>query len=87
MSMKVLPQVTIVGDTTGGGTGNPIYRELPNGWVYRLSTEYRAEADNYIVDGKGVAPDFYVLTTVPDSIKGLDRILEKGIEIIEKQKR
>ena len=84
MEMQVQPQVTIVGDTTGGGTGNPIFRELPNGWAYRLSTKYAVTADNLLVDGKGICPDIAILTSVEDSINGIDRILEKGIEIIEK---
>lgn len=82
-NMQVLPQVTIIGDTTGGGTGNPIFRELPNGWTYRLSTKYAVTADDLLIDGKGIYPDLAVLTSVTDSISGIDKILEKGIEIIE----
>ena len=83
MYMQVQPQITIIGDTSGGGTGNPIFRELPNGWIYRLSTKYAVTADNLLVDGKGICPDITILTSVEDSINGIDRILEKGIEIIE----
>jgi carboxyl-terminal processing protease len=82
MAMQVLPNVTIVGDTTGGGVGNPIFRELPNGWTYRLSTEMEADAQGRIVEGVGVFPDVPVLTTAADSANGIDRILEKGIDII-----
>lgn len=83
MAMQVIPKVTIVGDTTGGGIGNPIFRELPNGWTYRLSTKIGATADGYIIEGKGIPPDIPVITTRADSIQGIDRIIEKGIEIIE----
>jgi hypothetical protein len=84
MAMQVLPNVTIVGDTTGGGVGNPIFRELPNGWTYRLSTEIEADAQGRVVEGVGVFPDVPVLTTVADSANGIDRMLEKGIDIIRK---
>jgi len=84
MYMRELPNVTIVGDTTGGGTGNPIFRELPNGWNFRLSTAYAETADHQLVDGKGIIPDVVVQTSAADSISGLDRILEKGIEILKK---
>jgi len=84
MAMQVLPNVTIVGDTTGGGVGNPIFRELPNGWTYRLSTEMEADAQGRIIEGVGVFPDVPVLTTAADSANGIDRILEKGIDIIRK---
>ncbi len=84
MDMQVLPNVTIVGDTTGGGTGSPVFRELPNGWTYRLSTSYAETADNKLVDSKGIIPDVTVQTSVADSISGIDRILEKGLEILKK---
>lgn len=86
MAMKVLPRVTVVGDTTGGGFGLPMYRELPNGWTYRLSTEIGADADGYVIEGRGIPPGIPVLTTAADSISGIDRIIEKGIEIIESLK-
>lgn len=35
--MKSLPQVTVVGATTGGGSGMPLSSELPNGWSVRIS--------------------------------------------------
>ena len=82
--MQVLPSVTIVGDTTGGGVGNPVFRELPNGWTYRLSTETDADAQGRIMEGVGVFPDVPVPTTAADSANGIDRILEKGIDIIRR---
>jgi carboxyl-terminal processing protease len=84
MYMQVLPNVTIVGDTTGGGTGSPVFRELPNGWTYKLSTSYAETADNKLVDGKGIVPDITVQTSVADSIAGVDRIIEKGLELLKK---
>ena len=35
--MKNLPNVTIIGDKTGGGAGMPFSNELPNGWSVRFS--------------------------------------------------
>lgn len=35
--MKLLPDVKIVGATTGGGSGMPFSSELPNGWGIRFS--------------------------------------------------
>lgn len=36
--MKLLPNVKIVGATTGGGSGMPFSSELPNGWGIRFSS-------------------------------------------------
>ena len=33
-SMRCFPNVTLVGDKTGGGSGLPFSSELPNGWGY-----------------------------------------------------
>lgn len=35
--MKTLPNVILVGSTTGGGSGMPFSSELPNGWGVRFS--------------------------------------------------
>lgn len=35
--MRLLPQVTVMGDRTGGGSGLPFSSELPNGWSVRFS--------------------------------------------------
>lgn len=86
LAMKVFAHVTLVGDTTGGGFGNPIIRELPNGWSYRLSTGMEVDANLINYQGKGIPPNISVQTSFEDSIKGIDRILEKGIEIIAKSK-
>lgn len=83
MAMQVLPNVIIVGDTTGGGVGNPVFRELPNGWTYRLSTEMAADAQGRIIEGVGVYPDILVQTTAADSANGIDRILERGLDILK----
>ncbi|MGA3287707.1 MAG: S41 family peptidase [Bacteroidota bacterium] len=82
-AMQVLPHVTIVGDTTGGGFGDPVLRELPNGWTYRLSTTIGADAQGRIIEGVGIFPDVAVTTTAIDSANGIDRIMEKGIDIIK----
>lgn len=82
MAMRSFPNVTIVGDTTGGGVGNPIFRELPNGWTYRLSTEVEADALRRIVEGVGIAPDVLVQTTTADSANGIDRMMERGLDIL-----
>jgi hypothetical protein len=38
------------------------------------------------MEGVGIFPDVPILTTVSDSVNGIDRILEKGIEIIVNSK-
>lgn len=59
LATKALPNVTLVGDTTGGGGGAPNGGQLPNGWTYRFSVSQLLDLnmDNYAE--KGVPPDIY----------------------------
>lgn len=83
-AMSVLPNVTIVGDTTAGGIGDPVYRELLNGWSYRLSTSIGAMANGYIIDGNGIIPEVAISPAKIDSITGTSRdiMLEKAIHVL-----
>lgn len=49
--MQYLPQVTIIGSTTGGGSGMPFNSELTNGWSIRFSA-------CPILDAQGHATEF-----------------------------
>ncbi|MDR2627292.1 MAG: S41 family peptidase [Dysgonamonadaceae bacterium] len=57
-TMKALPNVHILGSTTGGGGGLPFSAELPNGWSVRFSASPMLDAAmNHIEEG--IAPDEY----------------------------
>lgn len=73
--MKCMPQVTVIGDKTGGGSGMPFSSELPNGWSVRFSAcpMYDAEGNS---SEDGVEPDIAVNISEEDYTKGIDTILE-----------
>lgn len=80
--MKVLPEVTIVGDKTGGGAGMPFSDLLPNGWAVRFSAcpMYDAKKQNTEF---GIEPDHYVSLADEDFIRGEDTIIELARELIK----
>lgn len=82
--MKELPTVTVVGDTTGGGSGLPFSGELPNGWTVRFSSSpiynNRMEQIEF-----GVAPDIRQDLLPSDTEKGIDSMIERAYAIIEEQ--
>jgi carboxyl-terminal processing protease len=78
LAMKASPNVTLVGDTTGGSGGHPMYRELPNGWSYRLSESIMYTPEREPVDGTGIAP--HVFIRQPIAINTRDFVLERGCE-------
>jgi len=79
--MKNFPNVTVIGDNTGGGGGLPINRELPNGWTYRFSSTVTTTVAGENIEG-GVAPDRRVNITEEDRAAGRDTILEEALSYI-----
>ncbi|MCC5921566.1 MAG: S41 family peptidase [Cyclobacteriaceae bacterium] len=76
LNMQALPQVTVIGDRTGGGGGLPISSELPNGWVYRFSsTQSLRYRDGFNVEA-GIDPDIKVDLLPEDEAQGVDTIIE-----------
>ena len=85
LAMKVQPGVQLVGDTTAGGFGNPLTRELPNGWVYRLPQWIQYDANHRVLEDVGIAPDVVVRITAADSVAGKDPQLEKALAMARGQ--
>jgi hypothetical protein len=82
LSLRALPHVTVVGDTTAGGSGNPIARELPNGWSFRLSRWQTVTPEGASYEGVGLAPDVPVWITEAQAREGRDTILERAIALL-----
>jgi C-terminal processing protease CtpA/Prc len=59
-AMSTLPHVTTMGDTTGGGTGNPETRVLGGGWSYRLPRWIEYDPTGRVIEWNGIAPDVFV---------------------------
>ena len=83
LAMRIMPQVQIVGGITGGGSGNPIMRELPNGWLFRLSTWILATPDFETYEEIGLAPDVLVTISEEDAANEKDTILEEAIALLD----
>jgi C-terminal processing protease CtpA/Prc len=81
--MQLQANVTIVGDTTGGGGAVPISRELPNGWILRVSNTQTKLASGKVFQKSGIAPDVPVWITESDEQKNVDTILESAIALLK----
>jgi len=73
--MKCCPQVTIVGDKTGGGAGMPFSSQLPCGWSIRFSACPIYDRDKQSTEF-GIDPDHHVGLTDEDFLQGRDTIIE-----------
>ena len=73
--------ILVMGDSTGGGGGLPINRELPNGWTYRFSSTVTTTPSGENIE-LGVAPDVFVDMTDEDEDAGRDTIIEAALDRI-----
>ena len=73
--MRYCPNVTIVGDKTGGGSGLPFSSELPKGWSIRFSACPMFDAEKKQIEF-GIEPDIYVDMRSEDALRGIDTLIE-----------
>jgi C-terminal processing protease CtpA/Prc len=79
MAMRDLPQVTVMGENTGGGLSDILGVSLPNGWKFGLSNQEYATSDGSIYEATGIPPEI-VITIDPDALaRGEDPVLQAAI--------
>lgn len=84
-AMSYAPNVTIIGDKTGGGSGLPFSSELPNGWSVRFSASPMLNAKKEQIEF-GIDPDIKVDMTITDMLRGVDTIIEVARAFIKQPK-
>jgi len=82
--LHVANRATIVGQKSGGSTGQPIMWSFPPGKISaRICTKRDTYPDGREFVGVGIIPDVEVQPTVEDVISGRDVVLERGIEVLK----
>lgn len=81
--MKLCPNVTIMGDRTGGGSGMPFNSELPNGWTVRYSAVIFYDAQMQHTEF-GIQPDITLEMSGADIAQKKDTYIEKACEYLSK---
>lgn len=81
--MKLLPRVTMIGSTTGGGSGMPFNSELPCGWGVRFSACSVLDAEGNTTEN-GIEPTAGCAINLDPAaaINGHDTILDFAIEYL-----
>jgi C-terminal processing protease CtpA/Prc len=79
-TFKRLRRGPLIGEPTGGSTGDPLAFSLPGGGSGRISTSTDAGAG---IVGKGVQPDVLVPRTVDDLLAGRDAALVAAISALQ----
>jgi C-terminal processing protease CtpA/Prc len=77
--MRELPNVRIVGDTTGGGTGNPSQHPLGEGWQYTVPRWIATTPDGIVIEDNGIPPDVPIRFDPADFSRRLDVTLDSAL--------
>ena len=81
--MKLLPQVKVVGATTGGGCGMPFSSQLPNGWGVRFSASIIYDAQMNLTEfGVDPTDGCKVDLNPTDALNGIDTMLDFAKKIL-----
>lgn len=82
LAMRVLPQVTIVGDTTSGCYADSKHVDLPNGWNVSVPFNLFLDPNGFCWEGIGVPPDLRQINIKKEIEEKKDRVVELAIELI-----
>ena len=79
LGLDLLPQVTILGDTTAGAFSSVLTRDLPNGWRYTLPKSVVFAHDGTCFEGIGLVPDSVVRNDRNEMLNQIDSPLVAAI--------
>ena len=83
LAMRQFPRVHVVGERTGGGSGNPITMDLPNGWLYTVPRwQILQPEDNQLYEVTGLKPDSLVYQTSSFEALNRDAHLEAAANLL-----
>ena len=77
LAARAIPNMTLVGDITGGGLGAPNGGQLPNGWTYRFSITQTLDLDGNNFEN-GVPVDIEAFLDFDD--RTTDEVIERALE-------
>lgn len=82
LTMRDLPQVTILGEATSGGLSDILDFTLPNGWQLGLSNQTYLTMDGALFEGIGIPPERTVTFDASVFLAGKDAVLEAAITLL-----
>jgi len=77
--MREYPNVTVVGDTSGGHSGYPVIYPLSSGWQFTVSTWIDYTAEMQVIEDRGIDPAIFVPVTSASFQAGTDPVLDYAI--------
>ena len=81
-AMRTLPNVTVIGDTTGGASGNPATFPLANGWQFTVPRWLEFTPDRQPIEGRGVAPQVAIPWTPSTYDSERDPLIDAAVGML-----
>ena len=72
----------LVGDTTGGSSGQPVFPALGHGLIAGVSSKREYLPDGRPLEGNGIPPDVVVPQSVRDVREGRDPVLARALALV-----
>ena len=85
VAFRLMRRGVIVGEATGGSTGQPLFFPLPGGGSARICVKRDVYPDGSLFVGKGVMPDVEVRRTVAALRSGADPVLDRAVAELRKR--
>ncbi len=82
VAFDAMKRGTLIGETTGGSTGQPLLFSVPGGIMARVCVKRDTYADGEEWVGTGIKPDIEVHPKVVDLQAGRDTVLEAALEYL-----
>lgn len=87
IAFDVLKRGKMMGEPTGGSTGQPLFFKMPGGGGARVCTKRDRYPDGREFVGVGIKPDIPVAQTLADFRAGRDTVLEAAADELRKAKK
>lgn len=81
-AMRTLPQVTVIGDTTGGASGNPATFALGSGWQFTVPRWLEYGPDRQPIEWRGVAPHLAVSWQTVQYDRQRDPLIDAAVGVL-----
>lgn len=81
-AMRTLPNVTVIGDTTGGASGNPATFPLGNGWQFTVPQWIEYGPDRQPIEGRGVPPHIVIPWSVAYYDSDRDPLIDAAVGLL-----
>lgn len=81
-AMRMLPNVTVIGDTTGGASGNPATFALGNGWQFTVPQWIEYSPERQPIEGRGVPPHIMIPWNVAAYDSERDPLIDAAVGLL-----